>query len=98
MKFDRQLLLAAASALLWAVPATAQTAPQTSGGLENIVVTARKREETLISTPVVISALNAKTLQTYGVTNLSEVSRMVPQLLIGQQSGSVQGGNVSIRG
>ena len=98
MKLNRHLLLATTGALLWAMPVVAQTAPQTSGGLENIVVTARKREETLISTPVVISALSQKALQNYAITSMDDVSRVVPMLMIGSMGGSVQGGEVSIRG
>jgi iron complex outermembrane receptor protein len=67
-------------------------------GLEEIVVTARKRDETLISVPVVVTAISKADLENRGVTNLDEIARMVPQLLIGNQSGSVQGGNISIRG
>jgi len=102
MRLIRNLLLTGLSAL-WIAPAVAQTAPSgpralASGGLENIVVTARKREETLISTPVVVSAVGAATLQKYAVTNLDSVARMVPMLMIGPAAGSVQGGEVLIRG
>jgi iron complex outermembrane receptor protein len=68
------------------------------GSVEEIVVTARKRDETLIETPVVMTAVSGDTLETRGVTNLDGIARMVPQLLIGNQGGSVQGGNISIRG
>ena len=48
--------------------------------------------------PVVMTAVSGDTLTTRGVTNLDGIARMVPQLLIGNQGGSVQGGNISIRG
>lgn len=63
-----------------------------------IVVTARRRNETLISTPVVVSAVNQETIENRGIVNLDGIARVVPQLLIGPQGGSVQGGNISIRG
>jgi|TARA_R110002033_G_scaffold554_2_gene5053 iron complex outermembrane receptor protein len=63
-----------------------------------IVVTARRRNESLINVPVVISAVDGETLENRGVVNLDGLSRIVPQLLIGPQGGAVQGGNISIRG
>lgn len=63
-----------------------------------ITVTARRRNETLIAVPVVVTAVNEAALQNRGIVNLDGLARVVPQLLIGPQGGSVQGGNVSIRG
>lgn len=63
-----------------------------------IVVTARRRDETLISVPVVVSAVSGETLQKRGVANLDGLARIVPQMVIAPQGGSVQGGNISIRG
>ena len=86
------------------MPAFAQSAPAPTvaaipaGDAADIVVTARKRDETLISVPVVVSAVSGVTLQNRGITNLDGLARVVPQLLIGPQSGSVQGGNIAIRG
>jgi iron complex outermembrane receptor protein len=84
--------------------ASAAEAPDSTGaasegrGLEEIVVTARKREETLISVPVVVTALGAAQLEQRAITNLDSIARVVPQLIIGNQAGSVQGGNIAIRG
>jgi iron complex outermembrane receptor protein len=64
----------------------------------DIVVTARKRTETLISVPVVVSAVPAAELERRAVVNLDGIARIVPQLLIAPQGGSVQGGNIAIRG
>lgn len=96
-------LLATASVLAsTALPAYAQEAPTnpTDGAKAagDIVVTARRREETLISVPVVVTAVNGETLQNRGVVNLDGLSRIVPQLMVGPQGGSVQGGNISLRG
>ena len=66
--------------------------------VEEIVVTARKRDETLISVPVVVTAIGSKQLAAQGITNLDGIARITPQLLIGNQGGSVQGGNIAIRG
>lgn len=94
------MLLAGASLSSIAAPVMAQEAPQadTEAAPGDIVVTARRKDETLISVPVVVTAVSGENLQARGVTNLDGLARVVPQLLIGPQGGSVQGGNISIRG
>jgi iron complex outermembrane receptor protein len=67
-------------------------------GSGEILVTARKRSEAQIDVPVVITAVGGETLTNLGVTNLDGLARLVPQLLIGNQGGAVQGGNINIRG
>lgn len=65
---------------------------------DEIIVTARKRDETLISVPVVVTAVGGEQLAAQGITNLDGIARITPQLLIGNQGGSVEGGNIAIRG
>ena len=52
---------ACASALLWGNPVRAQQSTQAaapeSGGIEEIIVTARKREESLLKVPVIETAI-----------------------------------------
>jgi iron complex outermembrane recepter protein len=95
-------LLVTASVFAAAQPASAQgqggTATEDAVAEDEIVVTARRRDETLISVPVVVTAVSGDTLAKRGVTNLDGLARIVPQLLIAPQGGSVQGGNISIRG
>lgn len=93
-------LLAGISSFLWASPTLAQSSESAKADDQSdaIVVTARRREETLISTPVVVSAVNAEAIQARGIVNLDGLARVIPQLMIGPQGGSVQGGNISIRG
>jgi iron complex outermembrane receptor protein len=64
----------------------------------DIVVTARKRDETSIAVPVVVSAVGAAELNRRAINSLDGIARIVPQLLIGPQGGAVQGGNIAIRG
>jgi len=68
------------------------------GVIEEIIVTARKREESSIAVPVVMSAVGENEIRARGISDLDGIARVVPQLLIAPQGGSVQGGNVSIRG
>lgn len=95
--------LVSGAAIFASVPAAAQTAgdtdsPPAASEDDAIVVTARRREETLIAVPVVVSAVNQKAIESRGIVNLDGLARVVPQLLVGPQGGSVQGGQVSIRG
>jgi iron complex outermembrane recepter protein len=92
-------LLAGASMPAVATPAFAQSAQGADEAAQGeIVVTARRKDETLIAVPVVVSAVSGVTLENRGVTNLDGLSRIVPQLMIGPQGGSVQGGNIALRG
>lgn len=50
------------------------------GGLEEIVVTARKREESLLDTPIAITAITGDELATKGVTNFNQLADATPGL------------------
>ena len=76
----------------------------TSGGsyaqssIEEVIVTARKREETSLATPVVLTAVGSKELERRQITGVDSLAHIVPNLVIGEGGGSVQGGIISIRG
>ena len=67
--------------------------------LEEIVVTARKREENLSTTPVAITALTSASLQKLGINSVADLGNHIANLSIinGQGGGSTQT-QVSIRG
>ena len=67
------------SALAFSAPAFAQDEP---GARDNIVVTARKREESLFETPAAISALTPETLADRNISNLDDIGKHVPNLNI----------------
>ncbi len=103
------LLSTGISACLLSVSAAhAQDAPEQGTGRAQdqagaalpgeILVTARKRDETAISVPVTITAVGAGELDRRGIASLDSLTRIVPQLMIGSTGGSVQGGNVVVRG
>jgi iron complex outermembrane receptor protein len=66
---------------------TALAAAPQGDALEEIVVTATKRSETLIETPAAISALSADKLGAGGVQNIQDLSSEVPGLSVGNQFG-----------
>jgi iron complex outermembrane receptor protein len=84
------------AALAVSVPAFAQGAEEAAAG--EIVVTARKREETALQVPVSVTALSGAQLQNYAVTNVDQMARSVPSLIVGEGGGTVQGGIIAIRG
>ncbi|GGD80804.1 TonB-dependent receptor [Croceicoccus mobilis] len=63
-----------------------------------IVVTARKRNETLISVPVAVTAFTGANLDQRGVSDLDAVAAITPALVVGEGGGTVQGGSISLRG
>ncbi len=84
-----------------AQPVAQPTAPApeagTAGGLEEIVVTARRREENLQDTPVSITAFSGAKLEAMNVQEITKIANFTPGLEL-VQSGTTQGIAVSIRG
>jgi iron complex outermembrane recepter protein len=66
-------------------------------GAEEIIVTARRRSETVLNVPVAVTALGAADLQRYAATDLSKIGQLVPQVQI-VRSGAGTGGSFTIRG
>jgi len=59
--------------------ACAQEAPAAAtGGLEEIVVTAEKRESTVIKTPISLTAVSGKELQEQGITSFATLAQEIP--------------------
>ncbi|NLR72030.1 TonB-dependent receptor [Novosphingobium sp. ERN07] len=63
-----------------------------------IIVTARRRSETLQSTPVAITAVNTAMLESKAAVNIGDLQGAAPGLLITQQNSGAQAANISIRG
>ena len=71
--------------------------PQAARRIEEIVVSARKREEALEETPVSVTALGAGALVEHGVFRLDDIEEMVPNLTF-QRNPEGQDAMVRIRG
>ncbi len=71
------VLLAASAANAQRSTSTAQ-ATEPSGGIEEVVVTARKREESLLDVPVAITAITGEELAAKGITNFNQLADAVP--------------------
>ena len=66
--------------------------------LEEVVVTARKREESLQETPVAVSAFTGESLEELGLTNISDLTKVVPNVDMYAGNGTTGAGSVFIRG
>tara|TARA_R110001592_G_scaffold63586_12_gene195056 strand:+ start:2948 stop:5512 length:2565 start_codon:yes stop_codon:yes gene_type:complete len=89
-------LLAIALLAVAAAPTISQESSgvKRSGVLEEVLVTARKREENIQETPLAITALSGKDLKDAGIENINELSKSVPSLQINKG----QSNQIYIRG
>ena len=79
----------------------AAQAPQASNDSDvpqgEIIVTARKQNETLQEVPVTIAVVSGKTLEDYHATKAEDVASRIPTLNV-QVGGSGSGGTIALRG
>jgi iron complex outermembrane receptor protein len=64
------------AAVAWSADAGSE--PGASGALEEVLVTAEKRESTVQKTPISITAISGADLQSQGISNLLNVAQQVP--------------------
>lgn len=93
--------LAVAIALApFGAPALAQTsgAGAQDRALEEVVVTARKREENLQTTPVAVSALTSDAIERTRLTRIDDLQKSVPSLVIYANNGLIGTATFALRG
>ncbi|BFM15162.1 TonB-dependent receptor [Maricurvus nonylphenolicus] len=93
MKLHRHFLAQAISVAL--ASSTVSVYAEESFTLEEIVVTAQKRAESLQDVPISVNAVSGEFIQNSGVSNLEEMSAYVPNLNISDSPGTNQ---IVIRG
>ena len=79
----------------------ADSGAENAGGLEEIVVTARKKSEDILKTPVSVSALTSEDIQVRGIVTLNDLANSTPGINIntvnsGRSDRSFQ--SISLRG
>ncbi len=79
-------------------PQPAQAQEDGASPIEEVVVTARRREESLQSVPIAISAFDASELERLQADQLDGIQGAVPNLNLVQGRGSASSANVFIRG
>jgi iron complex outermembrane recepter protein len=98
MKTFKSFCFVSASIVALTAPAQAQTAPASDAGAGEIIVTARKRSESLLDVPVPVSVASAAQLQRDQVRAISDLSRVTPALEVSQTSGGENNGGARLRG
>ena len=100
MANPKPLIAAAIAATLAAVRAAPAAETGDSPVLQEIVVTANRREENVLTVPYNISAISAQQIEASGVKDLQSLTRMVPGLVsadLGPRANSTNS-NLIIRG
>ena len=80
-----------------AAPARAPATTTTAPSVEEIIVTAQRREESLQKVPVAVTALNAATLNLLRVDSIRDIAGLAPSLQMNQQ-GMQSNPTIIIRG
>ena len=97
----RGVSLLALMAPLAPMAAMAQTAPaveeSAATSLTEIIVTARRRDESVQDVPAVVNAVTAEALQKVNIRNFTEVQSLVPGLTLTSNANGT-GGNAQVRG
>jgi iron complex outermembrane receptor protein len=97
MQNNKLLGISLSVVLLAGIPAITFAPKSQSAELEEIIVTARKREESLQDVPIAIQSLDAIKIERYDADNLSEIADMANNVSIsGGTNGA--GGSFIIRG
>lgn len=93
-----QTLFLAMTATLSATPMAVMAQPADSGlQLQEIVVTARKREESLQRVPVAVSVIDQSVLENNISDSLTKIGELAPQVSL-SQGGSGTGAVITVRG
>lgn len=95
------LAMFAVTGTAYAQDAASAQAEEAPGAFGDIVVTARKREESLLKTPISISALTSADIEKRGITNINDVVNATPGINVsnvnsGRNDRSFQ--QISLRG
>ncbi|MDO9440682.1 MAG: TonB-dependent receptor plug domain-containing protein, partial [Beijerinckiaceae bacterium] len=94
----RDFLLGGAAAIIWMpAPLMAQEPadPVAAASSDEIVVTARKRSESIVNVPISIEAVSGKELEAFAIRDVESAAKLVPNLYVDKVAA---GPRVSIRG
>jgi iron complex outermembrane receptor protein len=98
MSFANKLLFACASAGAIMAAASAASAQADSAQIEEVVVTARRVQESQQDVPVAVTALSANEMRRQNITTIRDMVSQAPSLYITSGNGGASAANVSIRG
>ncbi len=69
-------------------PASADTPTSNPAQLEDVIVTAQRRSESLQEVPISLTAITGDKLESLGITTFADVAAMIPNLALGTGNGS----------
>ncbi len=69
-------------------PASADTPTSNPAQLEDVIVTAQRRSESLQEVPISLKAITGDKLESLGITTFADVAAMIPNLALGTGNGS----------
>ena len=72
------------------LPAALPALAQSSGMLEEVIVTTAKRQQTLQEIPIAVSVVTAETIEQAQVLDIKDLQTLVPSLRVTQLQGSAQ--------
>lgn len=98
----RTTLVSLALTTALTVPAAALAQDNSGSGeavssADEIIVTARRRDERLVDAPVAITAVSGETLDKYAATRLGDISTLVPSMIAGRAA-SGSSASIFLRG
>jgi len=85
MKINRQLACAVTAVLGASASPVWAAAADSNGGIEEIVVTAQRRSESIQNVPISITALTAETLTQLNITTFDDYSKFLPSVTVANQ-------------
>ena len=103
MRIIRSLAIASVSLFAFATPASAQDAPVAEGdeaasfGDNEIIVQARRRDESIQDIPAVVNAVTGDTIERLNIRRLEDVATVVPGLTLNENPNGI-GSSTTIRG
>lgn len=66
--------------------------------IEEVLVTAQKREQDMQDTPIAMTAFNAQAMEKQGIADISDAAQYMPNVVISESPGGSTGATASIRG
>ncbi len=91
------LMVGGSAAMAQDQSAGAQPEAEQTGGLQDIVVTARKRAESVQDVPVSVTALSGELIQRQDLTSIEKIAARTPNLNVGRASNG-SGAQLTLRG
>ena len=96
MKITKLALGLISGLSLLAFPLTTLVAEESANVIEEITVTARKREESVLDIPESVSAISGNDIEKQGIKGLDKIGLAIPNLNLAMRTDGYP--NVSIRG